>query len=72
MRPRKTIYKTVGDIDNPFYKPTITKLVHKGLLFGQGGENKILEIDLSEDAVRLLVVLDRTGLIDKNSFSTQN
>ena len=62
-------YKTVADLkaDKDFgaaYLPTVEKLIEKGLLKGKGGEGDERIIDLSEDAVRLLVILDRAGNFD--------
>ena len=57
-------YHTLGDITSEYYRPTIDKLINKGVLKGKGGDGEDTEIDLSEDAVRLLVILDRTGLFD--------
>ena len=57
-------YHTLGDITSEYYRPTIDKLIHKGVLKGKGGDGEDTEIDLSEDAVRLLVILDRTGLFE--------
>lgn len=44
------------------YLPTVEKLLDKGVLNGRGGEGEALVLDLSEDAVRLLVILDRAGV----------
>ena len=55
-------YHTLGDITSEYYRPTIDKLINKGVLKGKGGEGEDIEIDLSEDAVRLLVILDRIGI----------
>lgn len=55
-------YHTLGDITSEYYRPTIDKLINKGVLKGKGGDGDDTEIDLSEDAVRLLVILDRSGV----------
>ena len=57
-------YHRLGDITSEYYRPTIDKLINKGVLKGKGGEGEQTEIDLSEDAVRLLVILDRTGIFE--------
>ena len=57
-------YHRLGDITSEYYRPTIDKLINKGVLKGKGGEGEDTEIDLSEDAVRLLVILDRTGVFE--------
>lgn len=58
-------YKTIADLKNDssaqYYLPTIEKLLRKNLLAGKGGMGEDLILDLSEDSVRLLVVLDRAG-----------
>lgn len=46
----------------PYYLPTIEKLMAKGILRGKGGEGDDTILDLGEDAVRLLVILDRKGI----------
>lgn len=47
------------------YKKTVDKLVEKQLLRGKGGEGDDMIIDMSEDAIRTLVILDRAGCFDK-------
>lgn len=44
------------------YLPTVEKLMDKGILNGKGGEGDQTVIDLGEDAVRVLVALDRAGM----------
>lgn len=51
-----------ADVNAKHYLPTIEKLLNKGVLAGKGGEGDELILDLGEDAVRLLVVLDRAGV----------
>ena len=46
----------------PHYVPTVEKLMEKGILRGKGGEGDATVIDLGEDAVRVLVTLDRAGV----------
>ena len=46
----------------PYYLPTIEKLMEKGILRGKGGEGDDTILDLGEDAVRILVMLDREGV----------
>jgi hypothetical protein len=53
------------DVDNQTYRQTLDKLVEKGLLKGKGGTGEDLTLDLSEDNVRMLVILDRTGVFDR-------
>ena len=60
-------YNTLGDIkadknNAPYYLPTIEKLMAKNILRGKGGEGDATIIDLGEDAVRVLVTLDRAGV----------
>ena len=62
-------YNTVADLkaDKEYgaaYLPTVEKLIKKGYLNGKGGEGDDLVIDLTEDSVRLLVILDRAGNFD--------
>nr|MBQ8244285.1 N-acetylmuramoyl-L-alanine amidase [Oscillospiraceae bacterium] len=63
-------YKTIADMKadktaQTHYLPTIEKLLANGVLQGREGEGDSLVLDLSEDAVRLLVILDRAGVFDK-------
>ncbi len=57
-------YEKLKDIQSPYYRPTVEKLLEKGVLQGKGGSGEETVIDLGEDAIRLLVVLDRTGVFD--------
>lgn len=58
-------YERVKDVQNPFYRPTVDKLLQKQILQGKSGTGENTVIDLSEDAIRLLVMLDRTGIFDE-------
>lgn len=58
-------YEKLRDVDNQTYRETLDKLVGKGLLKGKGGTGEDLTLDLSEDNVRMLVILDRTGVFDR-------
>jgi N-acetylmuramoyl-L-alanine amidase len=63
-------YDTLGDVradeeHAEFYLPTLERLIEQGHLRGKGGAGDDLILDLSEDAVRLLVVLDRAGVFGK-------
>ena len=60
-------YHTLGDLkaDKVYgaaYLPTIEKLIRKGYLNGKGGEGDELILDLGEDAIRVMVTLDRAGV----------
>ena len=44
------------------YRETLDKLVIQGVLKGREGSEEDLVMDMSEDAVRLLVILDRAGV----------
>ena len=60
-------YDTLGDVKADeehadFYLPTLERLIEQGHLRGKGESGDDLILDLSEDAVRLLVVLDRAGV----------
>ena len=63
-------YKKLKDLkadkyNAPYYVPTVEKLMTKGILRGKGGEGDDTIIDLGEDAVRLLVILDKLGKFDE-------
>lgn len=55
-------YEKIGDVKSPVYVETLDKLVKKGFLKGRGGTGADRVIDLSEDAIRILVLLDRAGV----------
>lgn len=60
-------YNTLGELKADktaatYYLPTIEKLMAKGILRGKGGEGDETMLDLGEDAVRVLVTLDRAGV----------
>ena len=60
-------YNTLADLkadkyNAPYYLPTIEKLMAKGILRGKGGDGDETILDLGEDAVRVLVTLDRAGV----------
>ena len=57
-------FELLKDIKDGFYRPTVDKLIAGGILRGRGGEGENLVVDLGEDAVRLLVMLDRAGVFD--------
>lgn len=59
-------YEMLKDIQNQYYRPTIEKLLEKDILRGKGGSGEETILDLGEDAIRLLVMLDRAGLFDSN------
>ena len=58
-------YEKLKDVNNSLYRATLDKLIGKGLLTGKSGEGEERVIDLSEDNVRMLVILDRTGVFDR-------
>lgn len=53
-------YETLKDAPD-YARQTLDKLVERGVLSGKAGAGEDLVIDLGEDAVRLLVILDRAG-----------
>ena len=57
-------YEKLKDVDSAIYRNTLTKLIDKGIVAGKGGTGDDRVLDLGEDAVRLLVYLDRAGLFD--------
>lgn len=58
-------YEKLKDVNNSLYRATLEKLIGKGLLTGKSGEGDERVIDLAEDNVRMLVILDRTGVFDR-------
>ncbi|MBR6825209.1 MAG: N-acetylmuramoyl-L-alanine amidase [Oscillospiraceae bacterium] len=61
-------FPTMGDLmaspNYPYYLPTVQKLLTMGVLHGKGGSGEDLYLDLGEDAIRVLVLLDRMSLFD--------
>lgn len=55
-------YHLLKDVNSETYRATLEKLVEQGVLKGRGGEGEEMILDLSEDSVRLLVMLDRAGV----------
>ena len=60
-------YNTLADLKadkhkGEHYLPTVEKLLKNGILRGKGGSGDETIIDLGEDAIRILVTLDRAGL----------
>lgn len=55
-------YYRLSDVTSETYLGTLNKLIGKGYLLGKGGEGNNRIIDLTEDSVRLLVILDRAGV----------
>ena len=60
-------YNTLADLkadkhNGEHYLPTVEKLLKNGILRGKGGSGDETIIDLGEDAIRILVTLDRAGL----------
>lgn len=55
-------YEKLSDVESQTYRATLDKLVEKGIIKGREGSGEDLVLDLGEDAVRLLVYLDRAGV----------
>lgn len=55
-------YKYLKDIPKNYREETIDRLVAQGIIAGKGGEGEDLIVDLGEDAVRVLIYLDRENL----------
>ena len=60
---RKMRFERVKDLDL-LSRPTVEKLLDRSWLLSRGGTGEDRVIDLSEDALRVLVALDRAGLFD--------
>ena len=59
--PDGALYQKADELPT-YYRPTIEKLIQKGVLKGKSSDEFIL--DMAEDAVRILVILDRAGVFD--------
>lgn len=56
-------YEKLKDVKNKEYRATLDKLIENGTINGKSGSSEDLVIDLGEDAVRLLVMLERAGVL---------
>lgn len=61
LLPAGGYYYKLSDMDQQ-YRETVDKLITKGILNGREGTGEDRVLDMSEDAVRLLVILDRAGI----------
>lgn len=61
LLPAGGYYYKLSDVDQQ-YRDTVDKLIAKGILNGREGTGEDRVLDMSEDAVRLLVILDRAGI----------
>lgn len=61
METEKRYYK-LGEVTSKTYRATLDDLIAKGIVQGKGGEGDELILDLGEDAIRVLVYLDRAGV----------
>ena len=69
-KPKEALrFRTLGDLkahpNSAYYLPTVEKLLAKGFLFGKGGTGDDLILDFSEDSLRILVLIDRSGTFDE-------
>lgn len=55
-------YHLLQEVSSKAYRTTLDKLIANGVIKGKGGEGEELILDLGEDAIRLLVYLDRAGI----------
>lgn len=60
--PAGEYYHQLKDVTYSLYHDTLEKLIAKGVIKGKSGEGEDLVLDLTEDAVRILVVLYRAGV----------
>jgi hypothetical protein len=60
----ETRYHLLSEVTSKTYRATLDDLIRKGILQGKGGEGENLILDLGEDAIRVLVYLDRAGVFD--------
>ena len=58
INKQKTVYETIEQVPD-WAKPTIQKLMDKGVLQGEGDG-----LGLTYDLTRILVINDRSGLYD--------
>ena len=69
--PAQKRYRYPGDLpESDSFRAIIAELMEAGIIRGDGGTPPV--IDLSHDMVRLLVMLHRAGLLDKNQAKNHN
>ena len=56
-------YHLLKDVPASYRDETIDRLVAQGFIRGRSGEGENLALDLGEDAIRMLIYLDRAGLL---------
>ena len=59
--PAGSYYGKISEVPKT-YRETLDKLVSRGILKGAGGTGEDLILNMGEDAVRVLVLLDRAGV----------
>lgn len=59
--PAGSYYGKISEVPKT-YRETLDKLVSRGILKGAGGSGEDLALNMGEDAVRVLVLLDRAGV----------
>lgn len=60
LTPAGAYYYRLGDVPK-IYRETLDRLVERDILKGSGGQGDDLILDMSEDSVRVLVLLERAG-----------
>lgn len=63
MEAPEVRYELLKDVKNDDYRRMLTALLDRGLLESRGGSGGNTVIDLGEDALRLLLILGRAGLL---------
>ena len=61
--PQETRYHLLGDVKEPMYRETLNRLIARDVLRGREGSGESLVLDLGEDAIRMLVTLERAGAL---------
>ena len=59
LKSKEKVFRYTQDLPE-YAKPVVQKLLDKGILAGKADD----DLDLSEDLVRMLVILDRCGTFD--------
>lgn len=65
MEATQMRYERLKDVKSEDYRPTLEKLLQRGYLRGKSGSGDDIVIDLGEDAIRILVILDRAGFFEE-------
>lgn len=65
-------FELLKDVKSQLYRPTLERLLAKGLLPTRGGRGEDTVLDLGEDALRLLVLLEEAGVFQRPAAPSED